>query len=362
MAIKNGRYKDKNGAVRHFETNENMVVVDGGQKTLKQKLSSLVESLSDLMNKLTGHETSKTAHEDIRAVVKTKADKTSLNELTTDRGYIRSKRVTDTSQRQNGIYTTWGDASGAPSGQVYGNYISTVGQDAKNIAELYLSASSNDGVWYRGGIHANNPEWKKLLTSDDGFINRNLNTTNVDTQRGNYVAGVSVTDNTGTVPFTGWNNIMQFDSKHFVTQLSAGVSSTESASKGLAVRSKWLSNENFSPWYEVALIERAGLTPLNGWTAVSADVETLNNITLNGSIVTVSALLTGGTLTTGTVIATLPNKFRPKKRTLVTALCCADSTFSYMPCALSVYPDGNIAIDANTKYSHRLMINVSFSV
>lgn len=41
MSIKNGRYKDSKGVIRHFETNENMVVVDDGQKTLKQKLKEI---------------------------------------------------------------------------------------------------------------------------------------------------------------------------------------------------------------------------------------------------------------------------------------------------------------------------------
>lgn len=52
MAIKNGRYKDSNGNVRHFETNEYMVVVDDGQSTLKQKLSSLLGSISALWDKI----------------------------------------------------------------------------------------------------------------------------------------------------------------------------------------------------------------------------------------------------------------------------------------------------------------------
>lgn len=59
MAIKNGRYKDKNGNIRHFETNENMVVVDNGQRTLKQKFMSLLEGVSELTSKVTVLESDK---------------------------------------------------------------------------------------------------------------------------------------------------------------------------------------------------------------------------------------------------------------------------------------------------------------
>lgn len=496
MAIKNGRYKDKNGAVRHFETNENMVIVDDGQKTLKQKLSSLVESLSDLLKKFTTHETSATAHEDIRAeldktgisdvsvspattgfndllsfakdlqlknrkmwhgtvsgfsdlpvqdwgfqcdlqmtggnilatinkqqsggqiyIRETNAsdvwisewrevvDKATLEEITInrgyltslqvddlntitkngkytaspatanaplteswfnvdvtvdasgngyqraycyaggamgktytryltngeistwqeittkdvtdamsnrvsvveyDRGYLKSKRATDTSMRQNGIYTTWGDASGAPSGQGFGNYISTVGEDVRNIAELYLSAHSNGGVWYRGGAYADNPEWQRVLTSDIGFYNRNLNEFNIDSARGNWCAGFSVSDGMGTLPFGGWNNIMQFECNHFITQLSAHVNSSSASAKGLAVRSKWVSSETFSPWYEVALIETGEITLLNGW-----GVHQVLKCVKVGNVVTISGMIGNGVQANGTVIGVVPVGFRP---------------------------------------------------
>lgn len=50
MPIKNGRYKDSKGDVRHLETNENMVVVDAGQKTLKQKLTEIASNIQDAVS------------------------------------------------------------------------------------------------------------------------------------------------------------------------------------------------------------------------------------------------------------------------------------------------------------------------
>lgn len=50
MPIKNGRYRDSKGNVRHLETNENMVIVDGGLKTLKQKLTEMVASIQELVS------------------------------------------------------------------------------------------------------------------------------------------------------------------------------------------------------------------------------------------------------------------------------------------------------------------------
>lgn len=52
MPIKNGRYKDKKGVVRHFETNENMVVVDNGQKTLKQKITEIATNIQEKVDAL----------------------------------------------------------------------------------------------------------------------------------------------------------------------------------------------------------------------------------------------------------------------------------------------------------------------
>ena len=56
------------------------------------------------------------------------------------------------------------------------------------------------------------------------FINKNLNTTNIDEVIDhNYVTAISV-DGMGTVPCPGWLNVVNFFSNHFITQIATTVS------------------------------------------------------------------------------------------------------------------------------------------
>lgn len=403
MAIKNGRYKDKNGAVRHFETNENMVIVDDGQKTLKQKLSSLVESLSDLLKKFTAHETSKTAHVDIRGLIGEKADKSYVDRLSYVVGNKHFSSNDANDWNVTGVYGTNEETLNRPPNASWG--VVTVQGASENLIQFYTPMNNNGNnnnrrgfLWARSKDNVGWSDWKQIATTDgeiqrlannsiiqdfdtftalneihrvdvnggttnfpdgadtfgavinignasntfqqvyycsDGevftrgyrgwespqwrvwrkvsyedktFINRNLNETNIDTQRGNYVAGVSVAENTGTVPFSGWNNIMQFDSKHFVTQLGVSTHASVSASSnGLAMRSRWASSE-WGEWKYVALTNKAEVSLLNGWESTGNGA----SLTKIGSRVFCKVDMKNGAFTGSTILFSIPEGYRPK--------------------------------------------------
>lgn len=93
MPIKNGRYKDSKGIVRHFETNENMVVVDNGQKTLKQKLTEVLTNVQE--------------------AVSSKVDALFVKDITGDKSNLQTVDKTNLVNAINELKRTGGGGSGA---------------------------------------------------------------------------------------------------------------------------------------------------------------------------------------------------------------------------------------------------------
>lgn len=175
MAVKNGRYKDKQGAIRHFETNENMVVVDNGQKTLKQKLTSLVDNIANLGNKFTSHETSETAHTDIRETLATHTHEyntiTGLPNLDSKLDIL--KPVVSESLNQLlpfGIYRFMNATEGFPNGYtadndfiLYNNKVSA----SENWSPQILIDVRDTGKIYKRVVQASTfYEWEEVVTTN----------------------------------------------------------------------------------------------------------------------------------------------------------------------------------------------------
>lgn len=90
--------------------------------------------------------------------------------------------------------------------------------------------------------------WNNSPHTDYFFKNYSLNTIDINNTRGNWVASISDTSH-GTVPYPGsWNNIIQFDGTHFLTQIAT----RPGTPSGPKIRTKYTSNENWSGWVDFA--------------------------------------------------------------------------------------------------------------
>lgn len=111
MPIKNGRYKDSKGRVRHFETNENMVVVDDGKKTLKQKLTEILANIQE--------------------AVSSKVDAIFVKDITGDKTKLQTIDKTNLVNAINELKRTGGGGSGVAlnvfkrTGGTWGEFIAT---------------------------------------------------------------------------------------------------------------------------------------------------------------------------------------------------------------------------------------------
>lgn len=159
MAIKNGRYKDKKGVIRHFETNENMVVTDDGQKTLKQKISEIVESIT---TKISSHNTDGTAHADIRSTLALKSNKTYVDTYT----LMKKNAVsTFTSDIDSGMYYV----NASTDGTFPYNYgVLTVFDGGSSERTAIFMSTGNDRKTYVNYfvIGSNWMGWKEIVTTD----------------------------------------------------------------------------------------------------------------------------------------------------------------------------------------------------
>lgn len=124
------------------------------------------------------------------------------------------------------------------------------------------------------GSHTSLQTQITTINAYKAFENKNLNTTNIDTIRGNYVTGTSTGDNAtlGVRPFSGWNNIAQFDCSHFISQLGFGLTGGK-----LAFRSRY-STDAYSKWKEIATTEKISFncTANTGYTIIEQLCYTLN--------------------------------------------------------------------------------------
>lgn len=82
------------------------------------------------------------------------------------------------------------------------------------------------------------------------FNTTELNPFNIDSTVGNWIAGFTETGE-GTYFEKYWQNIMQFDTYHFKSQLAIKSFSTGAGIPRLGVRSWW--GDNWTNWYPIAL-------------------------------------------------------------------------------------------------------------
>lgn len=135
MPIKNGRYKDSRGNVRHFETNENMVVVDSGQKTLKQKLTEILATIQE--------------------AVSSKVDALFVKDITGDKTQLQTVDKTNLVNAINELKRTGGGGSGATlnvfkrTGGTWGEFTATTATTTFDVAGFNGIEKCLD-VYYKG--------------------------------------------------------------------------------------------------------------------------------------------------------------------------------------------------------------------
>ena len=112
---------------------------------------------------------------------------------------------------------------------------------------------------YSVGIDSSrNLSWKRLATTNElhsnevmrhiPFNDSTLNSFNIDSHGGNWISGFTETGQ-GTLPYSWWQNIIQFDSHHFRSQLSILSHSTSAGIPVLRLRSWW--GSNWTNWYKI---------------------------------------------------------------------------------------------------------------
>ncbi len=76
-----------------------------------------------------------------------------------------------------------------------------------------------------------------------------LNAFNIDEQAGNWISGFANENMEGTFPHTGWQNVIQFDTSHFRSQLSFDTNPLNS--KDLYLRNKWANDTDWQSWNKI---------------------------------------------------------------------------------------------------------------
>ena len=112
-------------------------------------------------------------------------------------------------------------------------------------------------------------------TSSFNFTNKSLNTVNIDTVTGyNYITAISESGH-GTVPTSGWINVMNFWSMHFVTQIAFTClsSTTPTRSMRMWIRERYMNDT--ANWSEWKLVHNAS-TITFGTTDLAAGTSPLN--------------------------------------------------------------------------------------
>lgn len=218
----------------------------------------------------------------------------------------------------------------------------------------------NNGVWIG---------WKEIPSTDTtnalnntiqdlfkkGLYNRGLNNLNIDVERGNWVAGVSIPDNTGTRPFDAWTNVMQFECDHFITQFGAEANATSSACRRLAFRNRWEGSSTFSDWRELAVTETGTGTMVNGFTPSVSGQDDVK-VTRVGNVVTITGKVTNaGQVVAGTTMFNVPSW---ASSNVVRMLVFADTG---QFCSVDIQ-DNRFVYYGPTLTSPTLYINVSYTI
>ena len=134
----------------------------------------------------------------------------------------------------------------------------------------------------------------------------NLNPFNIDDTRGNWIAGFANENMEGTFPHTAWQNIVQFDTCHFISQLS--FDTNPSSSKDLYLRNKW-DNAEWQSWNKIItnsdlpVLESLVINPL-GKDQVQLDLKFNTNsysvIAFNADFVAFDGFVIGSNMIDGT--------------------------------------------------------------
>jgi lysophospholipase L1-like esterase len=106
------------------------------------------------------------------------------------------------------------------------------------------------------------------------------------------------------------------------------------------------------------------LVPMNSWVIFGSDYGN-NKFTVlkKGNLVTIPAILTGGTAASGTIIANLKPGYRPKYK-LPPFMCMSTSNNGTVinPCGVEVHPNGDIVLSLGVANSWISLSNICFIV
>lgn len=304
MAIKNGRYKDKKGVIRHFETNENMVITDDGQKTLKQKISEIVESIT---TKISSHNTDGTAHADIRSTLALKSNKTYVDTYTLMK---KSSITTFATDIASGMYYV----NASTDGTFPYNYgVLTVFDGGSSERTAIFMTTGNDRKTYVNYfiIGSDWIGWKEVITEDSDKLKNCLSfktvATDLDTltEEGTY----NVTPSTLNSPLSGaYGKCLVFKNPDN-NAISQMVFKTSGGGYDClyARNSYYSSTKLWIPWLRMAYNRNTSVSLLNGWTLHNGSLDLIRV----GDMCFMSMNIKGGSLSASTSVFTLPSGFAP---------------------------------------------------
>lgn len=175
---------------------------------------------------------------------------------------ITGNQTVKLSSLSHGVYQYWGTY---PEDSPYSEPFIIIVFIAYNFKLQIASAYSGSSIKYRtrGATDSEWCNWKNFAVgtaATEDFVLNNfdrlgLNSTDIDTKRGNWSVGLS----NGTTPDGGWANIVQFDCDHFITQLGIGCDGGGGITN-IYYRNRYTSG-NWSNWDYIC---RQGKTPKGG--------------------------------------------------------------------------------------------------